>query len=167
METCWISQRNSPIGEIFCAADEECLVGLAIGRERGPDFAAALSRLGYTCRTGESAVGVAVHEELAAYFAGERTGFDVAVRLHGTEFQKQVWQALRAVPFGATVTYGELAARAGSPRAARAIGQTMARNRLPIVVPCHRVIASGGQLGGFTGGLGVKRALLAIEGHAL
>lgn len=104
--------------------------------------------------------------ELEEYFAGRRRSFAVPLDLSGqAPFTGRVLEALRAVPFGATLTYGELALRAGNPRAARAAGSAMAVNPLPIVIPCHRVIAAGGRLGGYSGGGGVrtKEWLLAFE----
>jgi methylated-DNA-[protein]-cysteine S-methyltransferase len=107
-------------------------------------------------------------QRLQAYFAGEPQGFgDVRVEVDGrSTFQRRVIEACRRVPFGTTISYGQLAARAGSPRAARAVGNCMAANRAPIIIPCHRVVGSGGRLGGFSGpgGLRLKRRLLRLEG---
>lgn len=104
---------------------------------------------------------------LTAYTAGEAVDFrDVAVDLEGwTPFQRRVLTALRRVDYGSTLSYAELASRAGSPGAARAVGQVMARNRLPIIIPCHRVLASGGAIGGFSApqGIALKERLLALE----
>ena len=101
---------------------------------------------------------------MGQYLAGRRRRFTVPVDLSGVPaFQRRVLQALRRVPYGRTITYGQLAARAGRPRAARAVGQAMAHNPVPLIVPCHRVVASGGGLGGFGGGLALKRRLLALE----
>lgn len=102
---------------------------------------------------------------LRRYFDGE--GVDLAtlpVRLGGTPFQRKVWAALRRVRRGSVCTYAALASAVGTPRGMRAIGMAMARNPLPLVVPCHRVVAAGLTLGGFSGGLAIKRALLALEG---
>ena len=106
-------------------------------------------------------------EELGAYFAGELRTFSVPLRLAGTDFQRLVWAALRAIPFGQVRTYGEIAAAVGKPRAARAVGMANARNPVAVIVPCHRVIAAGGRLGGYSAGLWRKRWLLRHEGHAL
>lgn len=103
--------------------------------------------------------------QLQAYFSGELQGFEVPLDLSGrTEFQRRVLAACQAVAYGSTVTYGELAARSGYPGAARAVGQVMATNRLAIVVPCHRVLGSGGRLTGYGYGLALKRELLEREG---
>ncbi len=101
--------------------------------------------------------------QLAEYFEGRRESFDVSFRLEGTPFQKQVWQALVSIPYGQTASYGELAMQIESPRAVRAVGAACARNPIPIIVPCHRVIGSNGRLTGFRGGLEMKRRLLSLE----
>jgi methylated-DNA-[protein]-cysteine S-methyltransferase len=109
-----------------------------------------------------------VQRELDAYFAGRLHAFDVAVDLAGmAPFQRQVLEELRAVPYGATATYGELAARIGKPQAARAVGGALNRNPVAIVVPCHRIVGSSGSLTGYAGGLERKRALLQLEGALL
>ena len=102
-------------------------------------------------------------DELRAYFAGTLRKFTVPLHMQGTEFQVLVWRGLRRIPFGQTVSYGELAQRIGHPGAARAVGQANARNPIAIVVPCHRVIAASGRLHGFGGGLWRKRFLLDHE----
>lgn len=101
--------------------------------------------------------------QLTAYFAGELIEFDLPLAPQGTEFQKQVWLALRRIPFGATTTYGEIARALGDAGAVRAVGAANGRNPLPIIVPCHRVIGANGSLTGFGGGLPVKRWLLDHE----
>jgi methylated-DNA-[protein]-cysteine S-methyltransferase len=101
--------------------------------------------------------------ELEAYFAGELRQFSLPLAPVGTPFQLDVWNALRAIPYGETRSYGELAERIGRPSAVRAVGAANGANPLPIVVPCHRVIGSNGSLTGFGGGLPLKQALLALE----
>jgi methylated-DNA-[protein]-cysteine S-methyltransferase len=101
--------------------------------------------------------------QLEEYFAGERTVFDVPMALDGTPFQREVWGELTRIPYGQTISYGELARRVGRPKGPRAVGQANGRNPIPIIVPCHRVVAGNG-LGGYGGGRPVKRALLAVEG---
>lgn len=102
--------------------------------------------------------------ELSDYFDGSLTDFHTRIDLSaGTPFQQSVWRQLRRIPYGQTTSYSELARRVGKPGAARAVGNANGRNPLPIVVPCHRVVAAGGGLGGYTGGLDIKRFLLDIE----
>lgn len=101
--------------------------------------------------------------QLRAYFAGELTQFDMPLRLAGTAFQNKVWTALCDIPFGETISYGELASRIGKPTASRAVGGANGANPLPIVVPCHRVIGSNKSLTGFGGGIEIKRFLLTHE----
>ena len=102
--------------------------------------------------------------QLKEYFAGRRRDFSVRLSLAGTDFQRMVWQALQAIPYGETITYGELARRIGQPTAARAVGLANGSNPVPIIVPCHRVIGADGSLTGFGGGLRTKRHLLELEG---
>ena len=101
--------------------------------------------------------------QLEEYFAGERTSFDVPLRLEGSEFQRTVWQGLLDIPYGETCSYGELAAAIGRPGAARAVGLANGRNPVAVIVPCHRVIGAGGDLTGYVGGLDRKRHLLELE----
>ena len=101
--------------------------------------------------------------QLDAYFAGELRRFDLALAPEGTAFQREVWSALSAIPYGETVSYGELARRLGRPAASRAVGAANGRNPIPIIIPCHRVIGADGSLTGFGGGLAIKRKLLALE----
>ena len=106
-------------------------------------------------------------EELTAYFKSELTRFSVPLDWAGTPFQESVWVALTRIPFGATVSYNEIAHAIGRPRSARPVGGAVGRNPLPIIVPCHRVMGSNGALTGFTGGLEFKVSLLTHEGHNL
>ncbi|HYB38424.1 MAG TPA: methylated-DNA--[protein]-cysteine S-methyltransferase [Mycobacterium sp.] len=102
-------------------------------------------------------------DQLDAYFAGERTGFDLELDLRGTEFQQRVWKALLTIPYGETRSYGEIAEQIGAPGAARAVGLANGRNPIAIIVPCHRVIGAGGHLTGYGGGLDRKWILLELE----
>jgi len=109
----------------------------------------------------------AASAQLGEYFAGERREFDLQLAPRGTAFQQRVWKALLAIPFGVVRTYGDVARDIGQPYAMRAVGQANGRNPLPIVIPCHRVIAGDGTIGGYSSGLGVKHRLLALEGVEL
>ena len=105
-----------------------------------------------------------LRERFQAYFSGNRVDFPDELDLSGaTPFQRSVWQTARLIPYGQTRSYAWLAGQAGSPGAARAVGQALGRNPLPIIIPCHRVLASNGGLGGFSGGLEMKRFLLNLE----
>ena len=95
---------------------------------------------------------------------GRRKVFDLPLAPEGTPFQQEVWALLRTIPYGSTLSYGQVAAALGRPRAARAVGLANNRNPIPIIIPCHRVVGSGGQLTGYAGGLGRKRFLLELEG---
>jgi O-6-methylguanine DNA methyltransferase len=106
-------------------------------------------------------------EQLQAYFAGERTTFDVRLDLQGTAFERRVWKELLEIPFGETVSYRDIAERIGQPKACRAVGLANGRNPVPIIVPCHRMIGSNGTLTGYGGGLEIKERLLALEGIEL
>ena len=114
-------------------------------------------------RLSADAVLAAARRQLTEYFAGRRRTFVLPLSVTGTEFQCRVWEALSEVAYGATVTYGQLARSIGKPGAARAVGAALGRNPLAVVVPCHRVVAAGGGLGGFAGGLARKRLLLEGE----
>lgn len=104
-----------------------------------------------------------VAEQLDAYFAGAATEFDVEMNLIGTEFQRRVWAALQTIPYGQTRSYGQIAEQIGAPGASRAVGLANGRNPIAIIVPCHRVIGSGGAMTGYGGGLDRKRTLLDLE----
>ena len=101
--------------------------------------------------------------QISEYLSGARKDFSVPLRLEGTEFQVKVWNEMRRIPYGETITYKELARRIGSPDACRAVANACGANPFPILIPCHRVVASGGKTGGYTGGLDIKLGLLEIE----
>jgi methylated-DNA-[protein]-cysteine S-methyltransferase len=149
---------SSPIGDLTVHASGAALIAI--------DFCGARAEGAEAATLGAAPpepVLEAAADQLAAYFAGERREFSLQLRPSGTPFQLAVWEALRRIPYGETVSYGELAAWLGRPGAARAVGRANALNPLPVVVPCHRVIGAGGALTGYAGGLGIKRALLDLE----
>ena len=115
------------------------------------------------CAVRETALTREAAAQLCAYFAGERRRFALPLRLAGTPFQNAVWRALQGIPYGETRSYQAIAAQAGAPKAARAVGMANHRNPLPILVPCHRVVGADGRLTGYAGGLDIKQALLALE----
>jgi methylated-DNA-[protein]-cysteine S-methyltransferase len=150
---------ESPVGTLHLAAGEAGLTHLLFARESSR----ALPRSG---APGSPLLREAL-AQLEAYFAGERREFDLPLAPEGTPFQLATWQALREIPYGTTLSYGELARRIGKPRAVRAVGAANSRNPISIIVPCHRVIGSDGTLTGYGGGLEVKRRLLELEGVRL
>jgi len=156
---------DSPLGRMAVAATARGVVRVALpGDAKALDEVA--SRTVPAADPEAEAMAGRAERELAEYLAGRRRTFAVRVSLGAlSPFRLAVSRALRRVPYGRTVTYGELARRAGRPGAARAVGQAMARNPVPILVPCHRVVAAAG-LGGFGGGAALKRRLLALEGVA-
>ena len=149
------STIDSPVGELLLVAEGSVLREVRFEGER----AHVPSR---EWRSGGRVVARA-ERQLEEYFAGERRAFDLPLGPVGTPFQRRVWAALERIPYGETISYGELARRVGNPSASRAVGAANGRNPIPIVIPCHRVIGSTGKLTGFGGGLDVKRALLDLE----
>jgi methylated-DNA-[protein]-cysteine S-methyltransferase len=147
----------SPIGELLLTASDTALTGVYFPKARrvaiGP--------------SGENAILAETKRQLAEYFAGVRTRFDLALAATGTPFERRVWDLLRGIPYGTTTSYGELARRLGDPKEARAVGAANGKNPIPIIVPCHRVVGSSGDLTGFGGGLERKRWLLEHEGALL
>lgn len=105
-----------------------------------------------------------VRREVHEYFTGQRKKFTIPIAAESSDFEKKVWSALSKIPFGKTMTYGELAAQIGAPKAARAVGQAAGRNPVPLIIPCHRLLAEKGKLGGFSGGIDEKKRLLEHEG---
>jgi len=153
---------DSPLGRMAVAATAHGVVRVVLPGD-AKALAEVASRPAPAADPASEAVADRAERELAEYLAGRRRTFAVGVCLDAlSAFRRAVSRALRRVPYGRTVTYGELARRAGRPDAARAVGQAMARNPVPILVPCHRVVAADG-LGGFGGGLALKRRLLALE----
>jgi methylated-DNA-[protein]-cysteine S-methyltransferase len=132
----------------------------------GPVMEVDLEDEGYAVETDEIRTA-GVRKELAEYVSGRRKTFDVPLAFAGSEWQNAVWMELTRIPFGETRSYGEIADSLGRPGAARAVGRANASNVLPVVVPCHRVIAADGTLGGFNGGLHLKQRLLEHERNVL
>ncbi len=142
----------SPIGPVRLVGDRDVLVGLYLGEEKGVPATESTTPL-----LREAAA------QLEAFFAGTLSRFDLPIRLDGTPFQRLVWDALLAIPYGRTISYKQLALQVGSQAGFRAVGAANGRNPISIVVPCHRVIAHDGKLGGYGGGLPRKRWLLDHE----
>ena len=149
----------TPLGEMLLARTERGLAGAWFeGQKHHPGTLAAV------CRPDDALLRRAA-DQLHAYFAGEREGFELPLDLHGTPFQRAVWGALLAIPGGRTRSYGEIASALGTASAVRAVGGAVGRNPLSVIVPCHRVVGRDGSLTGYAGGVERKRALLALE-HA-
>ena len=144
---------NSPVGRLLVELENGFLVRL--------DFADGIQAEGKNGN--ESALLVKVAMQLDEYFQGVRKNFDLPLNPAGTGFQRKVWDALLAIPYGETRTYREIAEAAGCPRGFRAVGMANNKNPIAIIIPCHRVIGSNGKLVGYAGGLGRKEALLALE----
>ena len=158
----YFDRMPSPLGEMVLASDGQALTGAWFdGQRHQPAVALAWQRRPDLPVLRRAAL------ELAEYFAGERIEFGLPLAPSGTPFQRAVWQAIAGVPYGATVAYRELAARAGRPECIRAAGAATGRNPLSIVIPCHRIVAANGALTGYAGGLARKRALLALENGAV
>ncbi len=147
---------DSPIGRLLLAGEEGNLafIGFPEGKGRLEPQPGWIE---------DSAPFAETMRQLAEYFAGERRDFDLPLRPHGTDFQLEVLDALREIPYGETASYADIAQRLGRPKAVRAVGAANGRNPLPIVIPCHRVIGSNGSMTGFGGGIDTKVALLRLE----
>jgi methylated-DNA-[protein]-cysteine S-methyltransferase len=161
--TRYYTHSDSPFGELMLLSDGKALTGVYMPDQRhGPPAPAPEWR-----RDDSLPAFSAAKEQLASYFRGERTRFDLPLSATGTAFQQRVWTELSAIPFGETISYAELARRIGNAKAVRAVGLANGRNPLGIVVPCHRVIGANGSLTGYGGGLDRKRALLEFEARVL
>ena len=156
MSAVFYTTFESPVGPLLLAGDSNALrlVSFESSKHAAPP------------RPDWNQNGAAFAEvirQLQAYFRGELEEFDVPLAMEGTEFQIRVWNALRTIPYGETISYAQLARRIGNPKAVRAVGLANGSNPLPIIVPCHRVIGSDGSLTGFGGGLSTKKKLLELE----
>lgn len=150
---------ESPVGRLSITEAGGAVVGIAWSDHQAGDATGVLG-----AQPGETPLLARAAEQLGEYFAGARRDFDLPLNPAGTPFQRRVWAEMAHIPFGATASYGALAREVGS--VARAVGGACGANPIPIVIPCHRVVAAGGTLGGFSGGTGpaTKRALLELEG---
>ena len=150
---------DSVIGPMTVVAENEAIVGIWMDDQRHLPPNEKFGRPD----SGDSVVLKEAERQLGEYFVGDRTTFDLPLAAVGTPFQQRVWEELRAIPYGETVSYGELARRIGQPTASRAVGLANGKNPISIVVPCHRVIGSSGKLVGYGGGLERKQTLLELE----
>ena len=156
--TTYYTYFDSPIQPLLLTSDGTALTGLyLVEHKHGPEIGADWTQ------NADAAPFPEVRRQLTEYFAGERCEFNLPLAPQGTEFQKRVWAELQAIPYGKTLSYGELARRIGNPGAARAVGLANGRNPISILVPCHRVIGANGKLTGYGGGTPRKAALLELE----
>jgi methylated-DNA-[protein]-cysteine S-methyltransferase len=160
MNTACYTSIESPLGPLLLAADEQGLRAILFAKGKhaadpDPAWRKDSAPLKETIR------------QLHAYFAAELEDFDLPLAPQGTAFQQKVWENLCRIPYGKTISYGELARRIGNPNASRAVGLANGSNPIPIVIPCHRVIGSDGKLTGYGGGLPIKEKLLALERRQL
>jgi methylated-DNA-[protein]-cysteine S-methyltransferase len=156
----YFTKIESPLGPLLLVADHSGLlhIGFAEGKRSAAPDPAWIEKPEAFADT---------IRQLRAYFAGELESFDIPLSPQGTPFQRKVWELLCDIPYGETVSYGQLAARAGNPKACRAVGLANGSNPIPIIIPCHRVIGSNGKLTGYGGGLPIKEKLLALERRQL
>jgi methylated-DNA-[protein]-cysteine S-methyltransferase len=143
---------HSPVGPLVLEGDDTRLTRLGFDTPAAPQ--------------GDPRSVASAAIQLEQYFAGERTEFELDIELGGTPFERRVWEEVRAIPYGETATYAEIARRIGRPSACRAVGRANGRNPIAVIVPCHRVIGSDGSLTGYAGGMPLKRALLDLEQNA-
>lgn len=161
LKTAWI---NTTLGPMVAISDDTCLYLLEFASRRGLEKEITRLRArGFVMISGNTDPIDSITVELNAYFSGTLTQFETPYRVFGSSFQQAVWRALCAVPYGETKSYGEQAAFLGMPRAFRAVANANGANQLAIIVPCHRIIASDGSLGGYGGGVDVKQWLLEHE----
>jgi methylated-DNA-[protein]-cysteine S-methyltransferase len=158
--TTYYSFLDSPLGPLLVYGDGEFVTGLFLSK---PDDTWSIDA---SWQKSEAPFST-VREQLAEYFAGTRQEFDISIKLDGTPFQRRVWRELTRIPFGATISYAQLARRIGKPSASRAVGHANSRNPISILVPCHRVIGADGKLTGYAGGIANKEWLLTWERRGL
>lgn len=152
---------QTPVGELYLVSSDKGLQGVYQKKQAIP-----------LLKSGQEASPAAqiltqAEKELQQYFSGQRQKFDVPLDIQGTEFQKKVWQQLSQIPYGKTFSYSDIASRIKKPKAMRAVGSANGKNPIWIIIPCHRVIAANGTLGGYAGGLPMKKKLLELESQPL
>jgi O-6-methylguanine DNA methyltransferase len=164
MEIVHTARFETPYGEMLAASTEGGFAYLELPRASGRGFAGWLRRFAPKAAPQEAyAPNRSAIAQVLEYLEGKRHRFDLSLDLRGTEFTLSVYREVERIPYGATRTYSQVAKAIGHPKAFRAVGNANAANPLPLVIPCHRVVAAGGRLGGYGGGLAMKRQLLAME----
>lgn len=161
----WTIMKNSPVGDILLVEQDGALRETQILQEK-PDTGSIQSRLENLdpdVNKQDTPFLNLIEAQIREYFAGDRQTFDIKFQFEGTDFQNQVWKVIASTPFGSTISYGEIANTIGKPKASRAIGNACGKNPISIIIPCHRVLAADGKLGGYSSGLKNKRTLLALE----
>ncbi len=159
------ARLDAQIGPVWVASTEVGLCKVSLGQERSGSFLSWLSKHAGADGPQEDAHALtAAMSQLREYFAGSREAFSLPLDVSGTAFQRAVWSQVMRIPYGATVTYGDIAQLVGKPKASRAVGRAVGANPVPIIIPCHRVVGAGGALTGFGSGLDVKEMLLRLEG---
>jgi len=170
MQRIYYTSFLTPVGRIYLATTEKGICLLSWGYRSGKDFVREVRNHKSEVRTivKDDSHLTGIKSDIKRYFSGKPVSFKkYALDLKGTNFQKKVWYALSTIPYGKVLTYKQVSERIGMPEAARAVGGACGANDLPIIIPCHRVIASNGGLGGFSGGLKIKKHLLKLEGIKL
>lgn len=164
-----VSRYHSPAGELLIGShgDKICLCDWVTSRRRYPLYMKICRSLNAKFREGSSEINRKAMSELDEYFSKKRCEFTVETEFCGTDFQREVWNELKRIPYGSTISYAELSCRIGKPKAVRAVANANALNPISIFVPCHRVIGCNNKLTGYGGGLEAKRILLATEGVIL
>ena len=152
----YCTSLKTPVGRLQVFADDHALYQITFPTCMEKIHVASTAPQGHPLLSAAAA-------QLTEYFEGRRQDFDLPLSVQGTSFQQDVWRLMEQIPYGETRTYGELAARLGNPNKARAVGGAANKNTLPLVIPCHRVMGSGGKLTGFAGGLETKQFLLTLE----
>lgn len=166
LQNIYYTSFPTPIGRIYLAATEEGLFRISWEYRGEKEFATELKSQNSKLKTVKGISHLkAVKNDFLKYFSGKPVSFkEYNLIFEGTDFQKRVWEILSGIPYGKTMTYKQVAEKIGKPNASRAVGGACGANDLPIIIPCHRVIAGNGGLGGFSGGLKLKRFLLRLEG---
>ena len=159
------TRLDSPVGTVWVASTEIGVCKISVGAERARAFLSWISEhIGPGDPWEDPDLMSSATSQLTEYFSGARQTFNLPLDVRGTSFQQAVWSQVSRIPYGATASYGDVAQLVGKPTASRAVGSAVGANPLPIVIPCHRVIGSGGSLVGFGAGLDVKETLLRLEG---